>query len=125
MKNFLPKIQGKISFEALFLLFFILTMSAIGIVRIKKYLDEVKYQNANGEMAEFQAGLTLYKHDNGVYPDTLKDIEIYIRKEIRRDPWGNSYLYKTDKTSYTLTSLASDGREGGDGYWKDIEVSNK
>ena len=125
MKSFLLNNEGKMSFATLLLLIFISLAISIGVFRVLEYINSLKYQIAQGEMAEFQAGLTLYKHDNGVYPDNLKDIEIYIRKEVRRDPWGNLYLYKTDKTSYTLISLAADGREGGDEYFKDIEVSNK
>lgn len=114
-----------ISFEGVLLLIFLCIAASIGTLRFIEYLDKSKRYDAVGAMAEIQAGLELYKHDNGVYPDSIKETEIYLRHEVGMDPWGNFYLYKTDKTSYTLTSFAADGKEGGDELDADMRVSNK
>jgi len=80
-------------------------------------------------MANLETALDLFQSDTGRYPteqeglDALltapKDISNwngpYIRK-IRKDPWGNAYIYHYppthNKSSIDLLSPGPDGKEG-------------
>jgi general secretion pathway protein G len=47
-------------------------------------------------------------------------------KRLPKDGWDRDFIYVNDDGSskYTLKSLGADGKEGGDGYDKDLDVSD-
>ncbi|HEV8676372.1 MAG TPA: type II secretion system major pseudopilin GspG [Methylomirabilota bacterium] len=82
------------------------------------------------------SALDQFKLDTGRYPATqegLQSLQVspgnvsgwegpYLKKDIPRDPWGNSYQYKSpgDHGEYDLWSFGSDGAPGGEGEAADI-----
>jgi len=48
---------------------------------------------AKADVSKLGAAISLYKLDNGSYPDDLKELEGDYLKRIQSDPWGNSYGY--------------------------------
>jgi general secretion pathway protein G len=49
------------------------------------------------------------------------DPEGYIKgKKLPRDGWDNDFIYESDGNKYLLKSLGNDGKEGGEGFDKDI-----
>lgn len=72
-----------------------------------------------------------------VFPATLADLADKLKAAGRareagfldaasRDGWGHALVYQPtpDGTSFTLTSLGADGRPGGDGFDKDIALTD-
>jgi general secretion pathway protein G len=49
------------------------------------------------------------------------DPEGYIKEgKVPKDAWDNDFLYFSDGNTYEIRSLGSDGKEGGEGFDKDI-----
>lgn len=59
-----------------------------------------------------------YHTDNGIYPQTLADLE----PAVPLDAWGNDLIYKIPGTGndYDLISYGANGQEGGEGLDADI-----
>ncbi len=75
---------------------------------------------AAGDLKSYETAIDLYALDhNDKYPATLNDLvggERDYVKEVRKDPWGNPYVYrvpgKVRKRSYDVISKGPDGAEG-------------
>ncbi|MEH6478282.1 MAG: type II secretion system major pseudopilin GspG [Sneathiella sp.] len=101
------------------------------------YLGSSKTKAAKIQLSNIEAGLDLYKLDNGNYPSTLEDLITnsknlpawtgpYLKsRQGITDPWGQTYLYKNsgENGDFDLSSLGADNQKGGDGENQDI--SNK
>lgn len=49
------------------------------------------------------------------------DPEGFIKdKKVPKDAWNNDFVYMSDGNKYTIKSLGADGKEGGEGFSKDI-----
>jgi type II secretion system protein G len=42
--------------------------------------------------------------------------------KVPKAPWGNPFIYTSDGKTFKITSLGSDGKEGGEGDAQDISV---
>ncbi len=93
-------------------------------------------EDARNEIAktDISAGiaevLDLYELDNGIYPNTLKDLYVkpssarnwkgpYLKKKADpTDPWGSPYIYRfpgiNNSDAYDLYSAGKDGADGSD-----------
>lgn len=92
---------------------------------------EKKIEKAKVYMKKIMVALEIYQAEQGEYPNKLdaltkkkrpKSSERYIEK-IKKDPWGNDYVYnKPGKNGrdYDLICYGSDGMKGGLGLAKDI-----
>lgn len=79
--------------------------------------------------------LERYRKTAGAYPATLGLLEQATRQHHRRaadfltmarnDNWGRPLVYKLDGDTFTLTSLGSDGKEGGDGPAADLSFADQ
>jgi general secretion pathway protein G len=53
----------------------------------------------------------------------------YLKGEIPKDPWGNTYQYKapsgSSSGSYEILCLGADGRSGGDGGSADLSTNDR
>lgn len=97
--------------------------------------DEAKAKIAQGDLASLDTVLKLYRLDKGNYPATEQGLDVLLvspgagrepyleRKAI--DPWGRAYRYRCPgvhrTTSYDLSSLGRDGKEGTDDDIKNWE----
>jgi general secretion pathway protein G len=82
------------------------------------------------------AALDQFKLDVGRYPSSQEGLQAlqqspgnapgwegpYLKKDVPRDPWGNPYQYRSpgEHGEYDLSSLGSDGQQGGDGEAADV-----
>lgn len=103
--------------------------------------DQARVTVAQTQMSNIANALDLYRLDNGHYPSTQQGLQALVTKpsgspeprnwnpdgylkNVPVDPWDNEYEYYSPGKSapYDLTSLGSDGREGGDGDAADLSV---
>lgn len=78
---------------------------------------ETQIRAAKGDIASLSNAIDLYALDhNDTYPKSLQDLVSGDRKyvrELRKDPWGNDYIYKpgtdTKKVDYAIISAGPDG----------------
>jgi general secretion pathway protein G len=128
---------------------FIETLIVIGIVLILttsvgfmavKYLDKARVVSARSQVETFSLSLDAYFIDCGMYPASQDGLFAlwtrpnrepeasawrgpYTTKPIPKDPWGNEYEYRSpgeNGLGFTIRSLGSDGREGGEGNDADV-----
>ncbi len=98
-----------------------------------RFIEKVRVTNAISELSILSTAIDRYFLDNRSYPDNdsglaalvekPSDLDIptswkgpYITEEKFLDPWGQEYLYQAPGRwgmPYSLSSLGSDGLEGG------------
>lgn len=101
--------------------------------------DKARVERVKSDLKAISSALEMYKLDHHSYPTTDQGLEaltqaggegndsgdVYLRK-VPKDPWGEEYIYSAPGESgpYDLLSLGSDKAEGGEGYAKDINLSD-
>jgi len=106
-------------------------VSLIGISGMA-FWDRSKVRAAKQEMGIISSALLDYYDNKGKYPsddESLKALadEGYVTSNPKfLDPWKNPYAYNVtnDGAGYTLKSLGSDKKPGGDGTATDITMSS-
>jgi general secretion pathway protein G len=112
-----------------------LIMALVG-PRVLNYLGESKSKAAKIQIESFSSALDLYYLDLGRYPTTNEGLAALTRGNnlpgwngpylrggvVPNDPWGHGYLYRSpgERAPYDITSLGSDGQEGGSGTAADV-----
>lgn len=116
-----------------------LIMGLIG-PRVLNYLAESKVKTAKIQMQSFATALDLFNLDAGRYPSSDEGLAALVRRtpgvaawngpylkggSIPNDPWNNPYIYRApgERGAYDITSLGSDGQEGGSGTAADISLN--
>jgi len=126
--------------ELMVVVLILAVLAALVVPKIVGAGDKAKYQAAQSEMATIQGMLQHFHLDCGRYPTTEEGLaalrtapsglegkwgpDAYASKDVANDPWGNPYNYEQNGNSYTLTSYAQDGVEGGEGYAADLQVTD-
>ncbi len=105
-----------------------------------KWFSKAKYDQATAQIRNVESAIELFYLDNGQYPTNEQDLEALLKAPdgqnswngpyLRRDsgivdPWGRRFIYQFPgkNSTYDLSSLGRDGREGGAGEDKDISNS--
>lgn len=70
--------------------------------------DFMKRFRASEAVDDLRFMITAHKFEHGTYPETIQSIAQ------KKDPWGNSYIYRRSDTSFLIYSPGPDGREGTD-----------
>jgi general secretion pathway protein G len=100
-------------------------------------VGDAKVTAAKAQLELFGLALDQYRLDNDYYPSSTQGLEAlrsspqgepaarnwrgpYLKKPVPDDPWGRTYVYRTDASAYALYSLGRDGKEGGEGEDRDI-----
>lgn len=124
--------SGMTLFEILIVVGIIGGLLAFIIPQVKNSSDRSKVQDTKIRMSNVVQNLTMYQNDCSKFPSSL---DALIKsdgscngwtgpygnvKEVPKDGWKKAFIYESDGNTYTLKSLGSDGREGGDGVDKDI-----
>jgi general secretion pathway protein G len=105
--------------------------------QVLNQLGGAKSKSAAIQIRDFEQALELYKLDVGRFPRSGEGLQALVRQpsgargwngpylkkdDVPDDPWGNPYEYRVSGSSIEITSLGSDGRQGGAG--EDADVSN-
>lgn len=133
--------KGFTLIELMVVILIISIIAAFVFPTVFKKIARSKRIAAQTQIEIFGMALDSYRLDNGNYPTTeqglkaLQDEPVtaplpknwdgpYLKKEIPKDPWGNSYVYISpgdhDADGYDLISYGADGEEGGERDAKDI-----
>ncbi len=107
--------------------------------RLFGQVDSSKIKTTKAQIEMMGAALDTYRLDMGRYPATEQGLKAlwdkpedaalaakwrgpYLKKPVNNDAWGNPYVYKSPGTrgDYEISSLGSDGKEGGEGDAADI-----
>lgn len=104
-----------------------------------RYFSQVGKSEVKAARAQIDAlekALDQYRLDTGHYPTSEQGLAAlnarpaneskwdgpYLKKDVPRDPWGNSYVFKNpgEHGAYDLLSYGKDGQPGGTGEEADI-----
>lgn len=116
-------------------------LAGIILPKIMGRPEEARRTAAMVQMKEVEAGLNLFKIDNGFYPSTEQGLQALVKKpatgeqpkrykdggylnKVPKDPWGNEFVYLSpgQHGEFDLVSYGADGVEGGEG--KNVDVEN-
>ena len=113
-----------------------LIMALVG-PRVLNYLGESKVKTARIQIQSFASALDLFYLDAGRYPSSAEGLAALVQPiggvaawngpylkggNVPLDPGGKAYVYRSpgEHGAYDVTSLGSDGQEGGSGTAADI-----
>jgi general secretion pathway protein G len=113
-----------------------LVMGFVGTNVIRKY-DQSRVDATKIQMKQLGVILDDFRRVCGYYPSTEQGLDALVKaptggrqcknydpegflKKVPQDAWNNDFVYISDGSKYTLKSLGADGKEGGDGFNKDI-----
>ena len=91
--------------------------------------DKARITRAKADIDTIEAGLDLYKLQNGRYPTTSEGLNALVGSggylkggKVPQDPWGRAYLYASpgQHGEADVWSLGADGKEGGEETNADI-----
>lgn len=101
--------------------------TAVIIRQLQTALDDY-YRSCNHYPTTGQGGLDALVTKPSVAPDCRNyDPSGYLKdRKIPKDGWDRDFIYNNEDGSrnYTLKSLGADGREGGEGYDKDLDIAD-
>jgi general secretion pathway protein G len=114
-----------------------LIMGLVG-PRVLNYLSQSKVKAATIQIQSFASSLDLFYLDLGRYPSSSEGLTALVQRpggasawngpylknnSVPDDPWGHPYRYRSpgERNPYEITSLGSDGQEGGTGTAADIK----
>lgn len=134
--RYLTRESGFTLVELLLVLVIIGLLAALVGPTIYQRVQPAKESTARAQIENFATALDGFFVDVGRYPTTQEGLAAlrerpeladkwngpYLRKELPRDPWGHTYVYRAPGKSggYEILSYGADGREGGDGPDGDI-----
>lgn len=130
--------KGMTLLEIMIVLVILGGLIAILATQVQGRLKKSQVNQAKIQIAEYSKALDLYYTDCNRYPTTEEGLnslmtapsscsnwgpEPYLKK-LAKDPWNNEFKYESQGNGFVLTSYGSDGREGGEGYAKDISSAD-
>jgi general secretion pathway protein G len=114
-------------------------LASVVVPRIMDNPDKARVAKARHDIQALESALDVYRLDNFVYPTTDQGLEALVTmpttapeppnwkqggyiKKLRKDPWGNDYLYLSpgEHGDIDIYSLGADGAPGGEGVYADI-----
>lgn len=114
------KKHGWFSVELAICIVVFLVLMAVFIPRIMEFLDQGRYSKAQGDLSALGVAVSQYAFEVGEYPKKLEDLTETKNqygpwlREIKKDPWGNSYQYKSDKKKgFVVYSYGADKSDSG------------
>lgn len=118
----------------------IIALLAAAIVpQLISRVDDARVAAAKQDIQTMETALTMFRLDNSKYPTTEQGLKALVTQpnddsirhwraggylqQLKKDPWGNEYVYQypgTHGQDYDLYTLGADGQPGGDGNNADI-----
>lgn len=114
-------------------------LAALVAPQVMGKLDEANVVKAKQDIRAYSTALNLFRMDNYKYPSTEQGLQALVTRPtdstirnwkkggyidtMRKDPWGNDYIYiypGTHGKEFDLFTLGADGQEGGDETNADI-----
>ena len=114
-------------------------LASVVVPRVMDNPDKARVAKAKHDIQALEGALDVYRLDNFTYPTTDQGLEALITKpsgspepknwknggyikKLRKDPWGNDYLYLSpgQNGEIDIYSLGADGAPGGEGVMADI-----
>jgi general secretion pathway protein G len=115
-------------------------LAAIVAPNVIRRIDDAQLAKARQDIRSFETALNLFRMDNFKYPTTEQGLQAlvaqpndptirnwkpggYVSGGLRKDPWGNDYVYVNPGEhglEYDLYTLGADAQEGGEGINADI-----
>jgi len=134
------KIRGFTLIEIMVVVVIIGLLAAVIVPNVIGQVERARVSKAQSDIAGLETALTMFKLDNSKYPGTDQGLQAlvvqpsdpsirhwkpggYLKGGVKRDPWGNDYVYVFPGThggEYDLYSLGADGQPGGEGDNADI-----
>jgi general secretion pathway protein G len=123
--------RGMTLIEILIVMAIIGTLMAVLLPNLMSRLDKSKVNSTKIAISQMVNALNLYYTDCGKYPASLDGLqkadadcsnwgpEPYMKKNLK-DGWNHDFQYTIEGNAYVLKSFGKDGREGGEGFDKDI-----
>jgi len=111
-------------------IFLITTFSAaIPACFPKSNPEQDKVDKTSVALHFLEGNLERYKAKFGKYPSTEEGLKALVESkslvEIPRDGWGREIMYVLNsERSYTISSLGADGKPGGEGFDRDLQLVN-
>jgi general secretion pathway protein G len=132
--------HGQAGFTLIELLVVMVILGLLAALVVPNYVrqgEKARIKAARVQIENLGAALDTFRLDIGRYPTSQEGLDAlrerptgvdrwdgpYLKKEIPKDPWGNSYVYRSpgDKEPYELFSYGADGVAGGAGDGADIK----
>lgn len=132
--------RGFTLIEIMVVIVILALLAAVVVPRIVGRTDEARRTTAGVQIRNIEAGLHLFKLDNGFYPSTEQGLEALVTKptigqipqrwreggylpKVPKDPWGYPYIYLSpgNHGDFDLISYGNDGEQGGDDNNADVE----
>jgi general secretion pathway protein G len=114
-------------------------LAALVAPNVIRRIDDARITKAKQDIRAYETALNLFRMDNFRYPSTELGLESLVRQPndpsirnwkqggyidgLKKDPWGNDYLYLSPGSrggEYDLYTLGADGQPGGEGPDADI-----
>lgn len=131
-----PMKAGFTLIEILVVLVILSILAALIVPNVMSRPDDARVTAAKADIRAISSALELYKFDNYRYPATEEGLQALVEKpadapnwkqggylnSVPVDPWGHPYQYRQpgEHGTYDVFSYGADGKEGGEGYDKDI-----
>lgn len=128
--------KGMTLVEIMIVLAILAAIAGVLVSTIMNRLRAAKVKQAKIQISEYMKQLDLYYTDCGSYPSTELGLEALVNqpedgscpdwgpdkylKSVKKDPWKHEFIYELTENGPVLTSLGSDGKQGGTGDAKDI-----
>lgn len=125
--------------EIMVVVVIIAILASVVAPAVIKRIDQAQIAKAQSDIRALETALTLFRLDNYKYPSTDLGLQSLVKQpadptirnwkeggyisSMRKDPWGNDYLYVfpgTHGTEYDLFTLGADNQPGGEGVNADI-----
>lgn len=140
MRMVRKKEAGFTLMEMLVVLVIIALIAAVAIPQVMRLLESAKTRAARIQLQTVSQAVNFYQLDTDAWPTSAEGLNVLIEPpegsdawmgpylrgpEQLRDPWGRPLLYRSPdgEKLFTIRSLGADGREGGSGEDRDVELS--